>query len=123
MYHSIKDELQYKILLAKQWIERITLEHRLLLDAIDATVVAWDIYDNFSAAENLTTWQTRLNEDLGIVKSRLEEDGYTHECNSYFEGDLASFQDGYEYAIVPIVKNGHADVEIAEIWRRKAAQS
>lgn len=85
LHHTIRDYLPSRILLAKQQVERINLEYKLLTARIEEA--RRENPESLARAEvDYYTWHKRLVEDVTRDETRLKEDGFE-------QSDTAMWQD------------------------------
>lgn len=118
LHHSIANRLDARLLLARQWSERISFEcAQLKQDIIDA-YFAQDILACERAAHDHRRWCKRLLEDLDRTRKRLREDGYELLRNHASMPVIQALPDLPDVAFVPCVYFDGDATGGYEVWTR-----
>jgi anti-sigma regulatory factor (Ser/Thr protein kinase) len=76
LHHTIRDYLPAKLLLVRQWCERINMERALLLARIEQAKTTDDERATNAAEHDYQVWLKRLAEDVTRACDRMTDDGY-----------------------------------------------
>lgn len=122
LHHTIKDRPSSRLLLAKQWRERISHEFTELHKDMNTARAANDVPLYELAAREYDVWLTRLHEDLDRTRKRLRQDGFEHVGKTDGKFMVMSVNGVKDIRYVPEVDNDGVPLDTYEVWHR-AVQS
>lgn len=132
IHHTIRNRTSAKLLLCRQWVERINYEAKELGDDYRFAHGRADTVGIERTLNELLIWERRLIEDMDTQRTRLTQDGYTSigQVTARTNVGLQPFEldvNG-DYAFLPMLQineNGGIDsgMNAVDVWERKAVQS